>query len=250
MGGRLVLPEASCPVCSEKTSKVELTCLRTMYGPLRMLYGLPSRRRDKRPETLPLKMRKTKTSPWEEVPISQDRFPFLITFPIFDPPGLLTGRDEADALGAKTQKLWVRGASPYHDFFALLESLSRELKAEVMPVSTADTPAFCSMLGKIALSAIVACGGRGTHRSRLARIALGEQMENCRHYIGSTDRDEPTSRLLHELSVGRASRTDAVVVRIRLLSKLGTPTYFVVAPRADVGATRDAALPDPKRTSG
>jgi HNH endonuclease len=49
LGGRLVLSHASCAICSSKTSKQERTCLRTMYGPLRLLYGLPSRRKRERP---------------------------------------------------------------------------------------------------------------------------------------------------------------------------------------------------------
>ena len=34
LGGRWVLPKASCSVCSVKTSRIERTCLRTMLGPL------------------------------------------------------------------------------------------------------------------------------------------------------------------------------------------------------------------------
>src|SRR6266571_8173848 len=87
LGGRLVLPQSSCAACSAKTSKSERTCLRSMYGPLRLLYGLPSRRKNKRPETLQLKIKRTAGSEWEYVPVVQERYPFLITFPYFEAPG-------------------------------------------------------------------------------------------------------------------------------------------------------------------
>jgi hypothetical protein len=77
--GRLVLPNASCSVCSIKTSKVERTCLRTMYGALRLVYGLPTRRKSSRPKALQLKVKRTESSDWEYVAVPQERYPFLIT---------------------------------------------------------------------------------------------------------------------------------------------------------------------------
>jgi hypothetical protein len=58
LGGRLELPESGCHRCSKITSDFEHTCLRTMYGPLRLLYDLPSRRKKNRPLKLPLKVKK------------------------------------------------------------------------------------------------------------------------------------------------------------------------------------------------
>jgi hypothetical protein len=244
LGGRLVLPQASCSTCSAKTSKIERTCLRTMLGPVRLLYGLPSRRKGKRPEELQLKIKRTEQSDWEYVSVAQERFPFLITLPRFDEaPGLLAGTDEAQSSGAATNRFWIRGASPHHDFFELLESLAQELRVRaVMPEAKADVAAFCSMLAKIALAAIVANGGRPVAGSRLAQIALGESMQNCRHYIGNLREDEEPSNRLHEISIGKVLRSRAALVRIRLLAKLGTPTYFVVAP-VGVGGVLEGTVP-------
>ena len=244
LGGRWVLPKASCNVCSVKTSRVERTCLRTMLGPLRLLYGLPSRRKDQRPEKLELRIKRTEKSEWEYVPVSQERFPFLITLPSFDEaPGFLAGSDEASYGSAATDKFWIRGASPHHDFFELLESLVRELRVHVvMPEAKADVAAFCSMLAKIALSAMVANGGRPLPGSRLAQIAVGENMQNSRYYIGTLRGDEKPSQRLHEVSIGSVLRSGAVIVRIRLLAKLGTPTYLVVAP-VGVGGVVEGPVP-------
>lgn len=227
-----MLPEASCHACSAKTSKLERTCLRTMFGPLRMLYGLPTRRKKSRPETLQLKIKRTGASEWEYVQIACERYPFLITFPYFEAPGALTVGEESGAAGPVTKRLWIRGASPHHDFQELLQSLAEELCVHsLMPESKAEISAFCSLLAKIALSYSVAERGVAVGRSRLASIALGENMQNCMHYIGSVDTEEPPSDSLHELSLGYHIRDDSVLVRLRLLAKLGTPTYFVVVPR-------------------
>jgi hypothetical protein len=206
--------------------------MRTMYGPLRLLYGLPSRRKKSRPETLKLKIKKTETSEWEYVHVAQDRYPFLITFPYFEAPGAMAGAEESAAGGPNTDRLWIRGASPHYDFFDLLESLVRDLGVHsVMPESKAEVPAFCSLLAKIAMSYLVAETGASVVDSPLARIAVGEDLDHCRHFIGSTRTDEPASRSLHEISHGRHARTGSTIVRIRLLALLGTPTYFVVMPR-------------------
>ena len=235
LGGRLVLPRASCSMCSPKTSKQERTCLRTMYGPLRLLYGLPSRRRRERPSSLQLKVKKMPESEWEYVPVPQDRYPFLITFPYFEAPAAMYTVDVSSAAGPVTSNLWIRGGSPHYDFNQLLQSLVEELGVySVMPESKADVSAFCSLLAKVALSYLAAEASIFAPRSRLAQIALGEDMSNCLYYIGSVKKDEPPGERLHDLSFGRHLHTDCILVRIRLLSKLGTPTYFVALPRKEV----------------
>lgn len=231
LGGRLVLPQASCSTCSTKTSKLERTCMRTMYGPLRMRYGLPTRRKNSRPETLQLKIKRTEASEWEYVPVVQERYPFLITFPYFEAPGALTVVEESAAAGPATRRLWIRGASPNHDFHELLQSLAEELGVySLMPESKAEVSAFCSLLAKIALAYTVAERGVAAQRSRLANMAVGDDMQNCLYYIGSVEKDEPPSDSLHELSLCHHARTGSILVRLRLLAKLGTPTYFVVLP--------------------
>lgn len=232
LGGRFVLRDSSCQTCSAKTSRLERTCLRAMYGPLRLLYGLPSRRKRGRPETLQLKTKRTEASEWEYVPVPQERFPFLVTFPYFQAPGALTDAVESAAAGPVTQRLWIRGASSHHDFDELLQSLAAELGVHtVMPESKAEVPAFCALLAKIALAYLAAETCAVIPNSRLAQIALGANMDNCLHYIGSLATDEPPSGSLHELSLSSSARGNCVVVRVRLLAKLGTPTYFVVLPK-------------------
>lgn len=106
LGGRYLLPKASCRRCGGKTSVFERTCQRTMYGPLRLLYGLPSRRKKDRPETLPLKVKRSAGSDWEYILVPQSRYPFLLTFPYLGMPGAMSG--EVCDKGPVSKRLWIR----------------------------------------------------------------------------------------------------------------------------------------------
>lgn len=228
LGGNFVLPKSSCPQCAKETSSFEQTCMRTMYGPLRLLYNLPTRRKKKRPKKLPLKV---KFSPdqadWELVDVKQEEYPFLVTFPYFDAPGILAGRSLRESEGPTTKKLWIRGGCPFASFDELLPALSRKLKAHsLFPESKADVPSFCRLLAKIAYSFVVAESGPQGFNAELTSIILGRDLNYCRYYIGSASQDEPPRNMLHDLAILKFS-SNVVVVKIRLLCKLGTPTYFV-----------------------
>lgn len=128
LGGNLIFQKASCPDCAKLTSDFELTCLRTMYGPLRLLYGLPTRRPNKRPPKLPLKVKYSPNeTEWQTTLVDQKKYPFLITFPYFEAPGIVSRDPIIKAKGPVTNRLWIKGASPYYSFQELLDKLCLEL---------------------------------------------------------------------------------------------------------------------------
>lgn len=232
-GGRWLLPKSSCKTCAAETSKHERTCLRTMYGPLRLLYDLPSRRKADRPDSLPLKVKRTEAHDWEYIQVPQERFPFLLTFPHFGFPGIFGERSVKESAGPVVQHLWIRGASPSYNFDNLVQELISELQVfSVMPESKAEIPAFCSVLAKIAYSFLVAELGKPLSQPPIAPYAIGKELSNCRHYIGSVPFYEPPTEHLHELSVHDSLATGLYQVRIRLFAKLGTPTYLVAVPHS------------------
>ena len=229
LGGKIELPQASCSECAKITSSFEHTCLRTMYGPLRLLYGMPSRRMKRRPKTLPLKIKKTATEDWSYVEVEQEKYPFLILFPYFTTPLILAKQPVPQNRGAVTNKFWIRGASPAYVFEDLLENLVRDLKVHaVMPEAKAHVVEFCQMLAKIAYAYAVGELGYGSFKPYLLPGILRAELADCDSYIGSLDKEEPPSASLHELSLVESMRNNQIIVRVRLLSKLGTPTYFVV----------------------
>jgi hypothetical protein len=53
-----------------------------MFGPLRMYYDMPTRRRDKRPEKIPLKVQLTPDADWSFIDVDQEIYPFLVLAPV------------------------------------------------------------------------------------------------------------------------------------------------------------------------
>lgn len=228
LGGNLELPDASCRTCAKITSTFEHTCQRTMYGPLRLLYQLPSRRKKKRPKKLPLKIKKTPTDDWSYTEIVQEKYPFLVLFPYLAVPHLLTNETNPINIGAKTNRLWIRGASPSYVFNDLMEKLVNELQVySIMPEGKASVPEFCQLLGKIAHSFAVGELGYNGFEPLLLKVIVKNDLSESDSFIGSLENDEPPSNHLHEISLGSSSK-GYIVVRVRLLAKLGSPTYFVI----------------------
>ena len=229
LGGKIELPDASCRECAKITSNFEHSCLRTMYGPLRLLYDMPSRRKKSRPASLPLKIKTTASEQWTYIDVAQEKYPFLILFPYFTAPLILAKPPVPQNRGAATDRFWIRGASPAFVFKDLLENLTRELKVHsIMPEAKGHVVEFCQMLAKIAYSFAVGELGYESFEPYLIPGILKAELDDCDSYIGSLEKDEPPSEILHELSIGESIKTNQILVRVRLLSKLGTPTYFVV----------------------
>jgi len=230
----MVLPKSSCKACSGLSSAFEGTCLSTMFGPLRMLYDLPSRRKRDRPRTLPLKVKQNLGDNWTEVHVNQEDFPFLVTLPRFPLPDLLSGVPTIGARGAAAIVFWIRGASASQGFLDHLEDLVANLGVHsVMPVAKAQVKEFCLMLAKIGHSYATAELGHGSFEPLLPGPILRGDLSNRVDVIGALSYDEAPSSELHDLSLDdhTFNRPNLVAVRVRLLSKLGTPTYYVVAGR-------------------
>lgn len=231
LGGRWVLPKSSCRECAKKTGAFERTCQRTMYGPLRMYYNLPSRRKKERPQKLALKVKLSPDSEWSYIDVDRDIYPFLITFPILSVPDEITGCTMHREREAKVKRLWIRAASFRDGIFPHLKSLCTELKVfGVEPSSTFSAPEFFCMLAKIAHTFAIAELGIGTFTPVLLPIICDSDTSNSAQYIGGLEKVEPATNRLHELSL-HYSRLGLVVVRIRLLAALETPTYLVVVGR-------------------
>jgi hypothetical protein len=205
-----------------------------MYGPLRLLYGLPSRRKKKRPKALRLKVKRTPEEDWTYVDVEQEKYPFLILFPYFSMPRMISGESESECRGAATKRLWIRGASPGYIFKELLERLTIELRVHsVMPEATAQVKEFCQMLAKIGYSFAVGELGIEAFKPFLIPHILRKELDDCHKFVGSLGETEKATKELHEISMVDMAKEDLVVVRIRLLAKLETPTYYVVAGKCN-----------------
>src|SRR5258708_6724877 len=112
LGGRWILPKASCSGCSSITAKFEQTCLRTILGPLRMYFDFPTRRQKERPKTLRLKVKYDLGEDWSEIDYCQEDYPFLITFPHYNLPSEISGVVADGGRGSSAPTFWIRGDHP------------------------------------------------------------------------------------------------------------------------------------------
>ncbi len=229
LGGNLIIKKASCPDCAKVTGDFEQTCLRAMYGPLRLLYDLPTRRPEKRPIELPLKVKyRHDETEWQTMFVDQKKYPFLVTFPYFEAPGILSKDPIGKSEGPVTKRLWIRGASPYYSFRELLDKLLFELKVDsICPESKAEIPAFCRMISKIAHAFAVAKIGLANFTPVLNPIIIKNNVSHCMYYLGSINKNEAPESDLHKLEILEFNNIDVIFVTVRLLCKLGTPTYIV-----------------------
>jgi hypothetical protein len=234
LGGRWILPKSSCMECAKKTSAFERTCQRTMFGPLRMYYDLPTRRPKERPKKLPLKVKLTSDVEWSFIDVNQEVYPFLILFPLLQMPDELSGHTTSGERGAAAKQFWIRGASFRDGIMPHLETLATELNvAEIMPAANFSVPEFFRMLAKIAHAFATAEMGMSSFSPFLAPMICQADTSNSVQYIGGLQNAEPATAEIHELSFGSHmfDRPDIVAVRLRLLSALETPTYYVAVGR-------------------
>ncbi len=234
LGGRWTLPNGSCQACAKITSAFEGTCLRTMLGPLRMYYGMPSRRRGKRPKKLPLKVKLKPESDWSYIDVEQEIYPFLILFPLLHLPDELSGQTTYGEREAKVRQLWIRAASFRYGIMPHLNSLAARLHvAAIEPTGTFKAPEFFRMLAKIAHAFAIAELGENAFVPFVGSIICKGETSNSVQFIGGSKETEHATSALHEVSFWSipSAPPETVAVRVRLLSALETPTYYVAVGR-------------------
>ncbi len=229
-GGRWVLPAASCRDCAKITATFEGQFARTILGPLRMLYEMPTRRPKERPEHLPLKVKYPGSVDWEIAYVARDICPFLVALPLYAMPELMTGIVSGDR-GPATKTFWIRGGGSWPDKDAHMEWLCKMLGAtHIMPIATTDVVPWCLAIAKIAHCFAVARLGVEGFEPLIGRRIIAGDLSTRAEFLGGGSGDEPPASPLHEVGFDSSvpAGSDLVVVRVRLFAVLGLPTYTVV----------------------
>lgn len=230
LGGTWILPKASCAGCAKFTATFEGQFCRTILGPLRMLYNMPTRRPKDRPRHLGLKVKYANSADWEMAYVDRDICPFLIGLPLYPLPSALTGIKNKEAHGSATERLWLRGGGFWQDRDRHLQWLCEALGAvQVMPTAEIQTDPFCLMLAKIAHAFTSAELSRDKFTPLLTNMIRHRDLSSSSEFIGGGEGNEAPSAELHEVGFdNKVSSNDLIIVQIRLLAILGTPTYSVV----------------------
>lgn len=230
IGGEWTLPKASCSDCAKVTGAFEGEFSRTILGPLRMLYDMPTRRPNDRPRHLPLKVKYPASTDWKVAYVDRDICPFLVGMPIYPMPSILTDAKDTDLKGAATKQFWIRGGGFWDDRDKHLQWLCDALGAiQVMPTADIRTEPFCLTLAKIAHAFAVAELGQSAFSPFLTEMIRRRDLSKMPQYIGGGKGDEPPGLNLHKVELITADvPSGLIVVVVRLLEVLGTPTYHLV----------------------
>ena len=233
IGGRLVLPEASCKACEAITSAVELEWLRGAYHTARVQKGL-GKKKARPPRFLKLQVVRGGKTTWESVPL--EKYPAMIVTLCFDKPEILSDCSPV----AKVLSGGVAvGVLP--TFGKLLKPfLDQGAVTFVPPRASATSTILGRMLAKIAHSYAAAELGINKFSPFLKGIILGTDICHIPYFVGGTKDAPPTIDDVYKIRLTTMESCEGrsyLVCIIRLLSDVkGMPEYWVV-----VGETRNDA---------
>jgi len=248
LGVDAYLRDASCEICAKETSYLEGYAGRQIFGPLRIHFGIQSRR--KRIELPPVSV-VFHTAHGEDIRnIPREELPPLLVLPILEQPGIFAERTPA-SLGATTPWVWIAdNPDERMKKFQKPGDLRWEIKFQDKPI------VFVRMLAKIAHALAVARLGLDSFRPYLPPLVLGDD-SRAGWMVGAAA--PPTKPLPafttpagqftthHNLSLtvmGSPGRPDVVVTTIRLFLHIGTPTYYVIVGEALPAAITELATRD------
>lgn len=225
IGGRLVLPNASCEACREITSGYETEFQNSTIGDLRTALRFPSRKGKgaRRKSRVSL----TTAEGTQIVRVAAPSAPIFLVLPLFEMPVLLT-----DSEWTKEAKSLVTiinpGATP-----ALLREHGPFAPTEI----SLNRRTFCLMLAKIAHSFSIAHGVADIPNAKLLLpdfIRSGEVP--APYLVGGRYEVEDATDYLHEIAFGKyiASGRQFMAARIRLFAPWRSPTYFVAVAEIPV----------------
>jgi hypothetical protein len=226
LGGKLILPSASCKRCQDATSKVELFCLQRMLGNARIHLNSPTRRPKKRPKSLATLINVDGRGETRSVSIPDH--PFIFILPSMEPAGFFMG--SPDRSGHKNFSLWFRNIQP--------DTASRIRQLGTHEVEQCDTFNLCEygrMLAKISHAYACAEMGMNSFEPLLSDIIRGLSGNVSGLIGGSRFFNQPTSDglSLHEIELHHVKHGGALylVSRIQLFALLQAPSYEVVVGR-------------------
>lgn len=222
LGGNYVLPKSSCPQCSRLTARIENFCLRTMFGPLRMKLGLPTRRPKERPETLPIILRYSDGSQTKlEVPI--DEYPFALGMLELQPARILR-KLPPDSTGRMDAYIWHSHHSED------LQTFLRKHGAVGCRISSLkfETLQFSQMLAKIAHGWAYAHTERN-YLPLVPDLLFGRTMDP-NYIVGSKinlDLGPTQPDTFFQINIREKKELGVTAVFLRILPNLNSPTYHV-----------------------
>jgi hypothetical protein len=230
LGGRYILPQASCPACARITSTFEREVSRGFMLPARSVGGFPTRRPKERPKSFPLQIQRGEE--FVEEQFSVEDYPALLMLPRLAPSGYLHNRAAKAGVEIVGQETISFGKPPVE---AIAGAGGRAMKLNMKW----DVSAYARLVAKAAYGyAVGSMGVIPRDEVPVLPLILG-QADDASCWLGSADftLEIEQKRPLHALGSGRfpdpydASK-EIVVVLIKLFADSGATGFEVVVRKA------------------
>ena len=222
LGGRLILPKASCNKCADVTSGPERYCQKVLFGEERVHLGLPSRRKSKQPTSFAVGVNYDGHHRKRTLKIPDH--PFVMQSFTVDSPGIFRG---AALDGPVTGfRVWIANVQ-----LDIADRIRRLGVNEIETERLIKPHLFLQMLAKIAHSYTSAVLPDETYTPTLPPLIVGGRVEECPYFVGGSDIPAESfsdGRSLHEIKL-LPRRDGLVVVGIQLFAMRSAPVYEVVS---------------------
>lgn len=215
LGGRLILPRASCELCSSATSAAEGHFAK-MYGGWRFLANIPRKGGKKHPEKMGTRILDALGRVTAELSFFREQYPAAVALPLLQAPAVLTGvrHEKCDGRVIIWNADLVKG--PPGDFWHL------------PPI---NTPMFCRAMSKIAHAYCAAECGSAAFEPWLIPTILGSH-DRPADFVGVMRDGLPAEEYIHRVSCIRLDEQSGrrlIAAQVRLFATLEeSPEYLVV----------------------
>lgn len=219
LGGSWILYKASCPKCEKVTREFERCVTTEQALVIRTVENLPTRRRNRRPTTLPLKV--TKAGQKETIDCPIDMYPVALTLEVYAPPAYIDKRPYKKGIDVRsigTLGPPVKLIQRLRDMFQI-DGCSNTISLQGLTQAR--------LLAKISLGFAVAVYGQGVIEHAYIRRAILGQSEDIGKWVGCISRPSPAANVLHEVRLS-IERDNNIHASVRLFARYGTPEYLVV----------------------
>lgn len=220
IGGKLLLPEASCKNCERITSRLETKCVAALFDPGRLHLGLRGRKSKRRTTA---SMHSVTSGQVVKLPL-EDHPGILMMFRFSMPAALLCVNPNDEITGN------VVVAPAVSDLNRRIKSTPGGLQFRLGGGVSAET--FARFLAKIAHAYATATLGADGFTPFLPSVIIGEPPYHLARFVGSGVIEERKSTERHEIQLTPMKDlrgTDLIMVRIRLFGDRDCPSHYVVA---------------------
>lgn len=225
LGGTVILPKASCESCAKITSLLERSVLKGPLYAIRVHQQIRRKRKKRPPEKFQIIIIKDEKE--EIIELSLDEHPVILNMFGLGPPGILAGHDGTDRSGQFIFSLPLN-CTP--------EEIAKS-KYPSFQLPFGNLHHFWRFLGKIAHGFFIQEYGSGNFKPLLPDFILtdSDRPEHYFYLVGCEKNKFPQTKNIHQITLEEREVEGAhyIVVLIRLFAYLETPTFCVVAGKAN-----------------